>query len=55
MRRSFRPFRSTKPGHDGLGLYLCKALVERNGGSIRIVSQPGEGACVQVSFPSEAL
>ena len=53
LRRAYRPFRSTKPGHDGLGLYFCKTLVERNGGSIRIL--PGAGARVQLSFPDEAL
>ena len=53
LRRAFRPFRSTKPGHDGLGLYFCKTLVERNGGSIRILPPLDAGARVQVSFPGE--
>jgi C4-dicarboxylate-specific signal transduction histidine kinase len=53
LRGAYRPFRSTKPGHDGLGLYFCKTLVERNGGSIRIL--PGADARVQLSFPDEAL
>jgi len=53
--RAFRPFRSTKPGHDGLGLYFCRTLVERNGGSIRVLPPLDSGARVQVSFPGEAL
>jgi signal transduction histidine kinase len=48
--RPFRPFRSTKPGHDGLGLYFCKTLVERNGGSIRILPPLDCGARVQVTL-----
>ncbi len=51
--RAFRPFRSTRPGHDGLGLYFCKTLVERNGGSIRILPPLDCGARVQVIFPGE--
>jgi signal transduction histidine kinase len=51
--RAFRPFRSTKPGHDGLGLYFCKTLVERNGGSIRILPPLASGARVQVIFRVE--
>jgi signal transduction histidine kinase len=52
--RPFRPFRSPRPGHDGLGLYFCKTLVERNGGAIRILPPLDSGARVQVSFPGEA-
>jgi signal transduction histidine kinase len=51
--KPFRPFRSTRPGHDGLGLYFCKTLVERNGGSIRILPPLDSGARVQVSFRAE--
>jgi signal transduction histidine kinase len=50
--RPFRPFRSTRPGHDGLGLYFCKTLVERNGGAIRILPPLDSGARVQVTFPA---
>ena len=32
--RVFDPFYSTKPGHDGLGLYISRALIEHNGGSL---------------------
>jgi signal transduction histidine kinase len=55
LRRAFRPFRSTKPGHDGLGLYFCKTLVERNGGSIRILPPLDSGARVRVSFLGETI
>ncbi len=51
--RAFRPFRSTRAGHDGLGLYFCKTLVERNGGSVRILPPLDSGARVQVIFRLE--
>lgn len=50
-REAFRPFFTTKPGHDGLGLYFCRALVERNGGTVVLADAPeGGGACLRVSF-----
>ncbi|KIY71120.1 hypothetical protein CYLTODRAFT_143793 [Cylindrobasidium torrendii FP15055 ss-10] len=36
--------RSTSVGGTGLGLYLCKKLAELQGGQIRHISAPGEGA-----------
>ncbi|MDQ2101571.1 PAS domain-containing sensor histidine kinase [Azospirillum isscasi] len=43
------------PGADGevgsgLGLLICKALVERMGGSIRVYSKPGGGTAVTVTL-----
>lgn len=34
----FNPFFSTKRGHDGLGLFFCRLLVEKNWGRIEISS-----------------
>lgn len=50
----FRPFVSTKPGGLGIGMYQCRALIERWGGSLDIDSQPGSGTTVRISLPSEA-
>ena len=48
----FRPdvSRSRKTGGYGLGLSLCKAIVDAHGGSIDLVSTPGEGTRVTVSL-----
>lgn len=49
----FDPFYSTKTekGGTGLGLSVVHGIVGEHGGSIRIVSKPGEGACFEVEFP----
>lgn len=35
----------------GLGLYVTRQLIERNGGSIVVESAPGEGSCFTVTLP----
>jgi two-component system cell cycle sensor histidine kinase PleC len=39
----------------GLGLPLCKSLVEAHGGTLEIESEPSIGTTVRVIFPSERL
>jgi len=48
----FRPFRSTKPGGLGLGLYHTKAIIEAHGGTIAVANrQEGRGARVTIILP----
>jgi signal transduction histidine kinase len=49
----FQPFYSTKlnRGGTGLGLSISYDIVRRHGGTLRAVSQPGEGACFVVELP----
>ena len=35
----------------GLGLPLCKELVERHSGELTLESQPGQGTVAKVTFP----
>jgi len=42
-------------GGAGLGLAICKRIVEAHGGEIRVVSKPGEGAKFIVTLPLSSV
>ena len=52
MRKALEPFYTTKAGHEGLGLYFCRLIVERNSGRLLLRSTPGEGTRVRFLFPA---
>jgi len=47
----FKPFSSTKKGGLGLGLYTSREIVNRQGGSIEVRSEPGRGSRFEIAFP----
>lgn len=51
LARCFEPFRTTKAQGTGLGLTICKRILEAHGGAIRIESAPGGGAAVTLTLP----
>ena len=50
--RLFEPFATTKPQGVGLGLATAHQIVRFHRGSLRVLSQPGGGTLVRVSFPA---
>lgn len=49
--RLFEPFFTTKEYGTGLGLTNVKRLIEDNGGTIRVESERGKGACFTIGLP----
>lgn len=50
----FTPFRTTKADGLGVGLSICRTIIEAHGGRIRVTSVPGSGTCVYFTVPMAA-
>jgi len=46
----FSPFQGTKKGGLGIGLVLCKTIVDSHGGKLHIESEPGRGSTVTIQL-----
>jgi len=52
MNKIFDPLFTTKAKGVGLGLSVCKTIMERHQGGIRVKSRAGEGATFTISLPT---
>jgi signal transduction histidine kinase len=52
----FDPFFTTKPAGQGtgLGLSICYQIVEKHGGKIEVISEPGQGTEFAIVLPLQA-
>jgi len=51
LERVFDPGFTTRPGSPGLGLTVCKTIIEQHGGSISVSSPPQGGTTFTLEFP----
>ena len=45
---------STRPGSSGLGLAVCRRILDQHGGSVAVESRPGHGAMFRIHLPRRA-
>ena len=55
MKKLFEPLFTTKARGMGLGLAVCKNLVEASGGSIEVESEEGKGSTFTVILPTKEV
>ncbi len=51
LLKLLEPFYTTKETGSGLGLWVCKSVVEKHGGSIEAVNLKPRGACFRIRLP----
>ncbi|MGA1870341.1 MAG: ATP-binding protein [bacterium] len=51
LSRLFEPFFTMKQQGTGLGLVICKFLIEQLGGKIKVKSKPGKGSSFSIHLP----
>lgn len=51
LDKIFVPFFTTKPGGSGIGLSICRQIVNRHGGDMSIRSEAGKGTSVVIRIP----
>ena len=52
MAKLFRPFHTTKPDGNGLGLATARKVVVAHGGTIDVQSTPGHGTKFTIALPA---
>ena len=49
--RIFEPFFTTKPEGLGIGLSICRSIIEAHGGSISAANNPARGSTLRFTVP----
>ena len=55
LQKIFEPGFTTNPGSPGLGLAVCKKVIEQHHGSLRVHSSPGRGATFTITLPGTGV
>jgi two-component system, sensor histidine kinase FlrB len=55
LDRIYEPGFTTTPGSPGLGLSVCKKVIEQHGGEIRVKSKPDHGTTFSLFLPATAV
>lgn len=54
FNKVFEPYYTTKPGGLGLGLMMCRTIIESHGGTLKLVASPRGGTTFKFQLPIAA-
>jgi len=54
LERIFEAFYTTKPGGLGMGLSICRSIIEAHGGRLRATAAQPQGATFQFTLPAQS-